>query len=139
MPKIAHNEADGENDVERGHERLTKIARSATEQGADAARESIERARTTVEVVAEKQRQAIQQSAGEAAELGRVFVDLLGQQTRHNMQTAAAFGRAFNWAEVADIQRDFIAGNFARMNQFGERYRAVMQAGMRSMAFPSRH
>jgi hypothetical protein len=139
MARIAHDQVDVAEDVERGGERLTETARSASEQGAGAARETMERARTSVTQVAEEQRQAIQQSAGEAAELGRVFVDLLGQQTRHNMQVAAAFGRAVNWAEVAEIQRDFIAGNFERMNQLGERYRAMVQAGMKSMTLPARH
>ena len=54
------------------------------------------------------------------------------------MQVAAAFGRVMNLAEVAEIQRDFLAGSFNRMNQLGERYCAMMQAGMKSMTFPPR-
>jgi hypothetical protein len=134
MSKIARNEGhDGS--AERVADKPTKIARSTTQQGAGAARESIERARASATDAAENQ---LQRSVGESAELGRAIVDLLGQQIRHNMQVAAAFGRVMNWAEVAEIQRDYLAGCFNRMNQLGERYGAMMQAGMRSMATPTR-
>ena len=137
MPKIAridhHDRA-----AQSGADQLTKISRLTTEQGADAARESIERARASATDAAEDKQQILQQTAGESAELGRAIVDLIGQQTRHNMQVAAAFGRVMNWAEVAEIQRDYLAGSINRMSQLGERYRAMMQAGMKSMTFPSR-
>ena len=135
MPKIANAE---NHERVAGADKLGEMARSTTEQGADAARRGIERARDAAMNAAENQRQILQQSAGESAELGRAIVDLIGQQTRHNMQVATAFGRAVNWAEVAEIQRDFLAGSFHRMNQLGERYRAMMQAGMKSMAPPAR-
>ena len=137
MPKTARIE-DHDGAAQSGADKLTKISRSATEQGADAARESIERVRASATDAAENQQQILQQTAGESAELGRAIVDLLGQQTRHNMQVAAAYSRALNWAEVAEIQRDFLAGSFDRMNQLGERYRAMMQAGMKSLALPTR-
>jgi hypothetical protein len=137
MPKIARIE-DHDRAAQSGADKLTKISRSATEQGADAARESIERVRASATDAVQNQQQILQQTAGESAELGRAIVDLLGQQTRHNMQVATAFGRVMNLAEVAEIQRDFLAGSFNRMNQLGERYCAMMQAGMKSMAFPTR-
>ena len=137
MPKIARIE-DHDPAAQSGADKLTKISRSMTEQGGDAARESIERARASATDASESQQQILQQTAGESTELGRAIVDLIGQQTRHNMQLAAAFGRVMNWAEVTEIQRDYVAGSFNRMSQLGERYRAIMQAGMKSMTFPPR-
>ena len=137
MPKIARIE-DHNRAAQSGADKLTKISRSMTEQGGGAARESIERARASATDAAENQQQILQQTAGQSAELGRAIVDLIGQQTRHNMQVAAAFGRVMNWAEVAEIQRDYLAGSFNRMSQLGERYRAMMQAGMKSMTVPPR-
>ena len=138
MPKIAHAESR-DDAAERGAGELTRIARATTERGADATRDGIERARALTADATEAQRQTVQRSADETAELGRTVVDLLGEQTRDNMQAAAALGRAVNWAEVAQVQRELIGSSFARMNRLGERYRAMMQAGMKSMAFPSRH
>lgn len=126
MPKIARHE-DYAGSAERGAENVTKIARSATQEGADAARESSERARNAASEVTE-----------ESAELGRSIISLLGEQTRHNMQFATAFGRTVDWGQVAEMQRDFLAGSFNRMIQLGDRYRTMLQAGMKPMAFTTR-
>lgn len=129
---------DHESSAERGADNLTRIARSNIQHGADAAREGIERARTSATATAETERQTVQQSAKGSAELGHTLVDLLGEQARHNMQVATAIGRAVNWAQVAEIQRDFLTESFKRMNHLGESYRGMMQVGMKSMTFPTR-
>ncbi len=122
MPKIAHTEA--EHAARRSTDKLTKVATEATERGADAA--------------GEMQHQTIKQSAEGATELSQLFVQLFNEQARHNLQAATALGRASNWGEVAKVQSEFVRGSFERMNQLNSRYLEIIQAGMKSMAFPAR-
>lgn len=122
---------------ERDSATSTKIARGSA-QGQDAARIGMERAHDMVSAAAEDSRHTLQRSADETAELGRTALDLLGEQTRQNLDAAAAIRNAVDWAEVARAQREFFSGSFARLNQFAEHYRAMMQAGMSAMSFPGR-
>lgn len=134
MAKIANIDTDTQ---ERSSATLTNIAR-ANEQGQDAARTGMVRANDMAAAAAEDSRQTLQRSAEETTELGRTVLDLLGDQTRHNLHTAAAIRQAVDWAEVSRAQREFLGGSFARMNQFAEHYRAMMQAGVSAMSFPVR-
>ena len=72
---------------------------------------------------AEERHDTARQAAEDSAELGRTFVDLIGEQTRHNMVAATAFGRAVDWADLAQAQREFISGSFERWSQLNDRYR----------------
>jgi hypothetical protein len=125
MSKIAHTEtsADG------GAAKLTKVATQAADRGADAARESMQVAQRTATAIGERQQESVRQSAKGATELSQLFVQLFNEQARHNLQLVTA---------VAKAQDDFVRGSFERMGQLSGRYREIIQAGMKAMAFTAR-
>jgi hypothetical protein len=47
-------------------------------------------------------------------------------------------GRAVDWAELAQAQRDFFTGSFDRMREFNERYREAMLSSLKSMGLSAR-
>ena len=56
-------------------------------------------------------------------------MQLFNEQARHNLQLVTA---------VAKAQGDFVRGSFERMSQLSGRYREIVQAGMKAMAFTAR-
>ena len=127
MPKIAHTEASYTGNG--GSSKLTKVASHATDKGADAARESMQAAQKTAAAFGERQQESVRQSAKDATELNQLFVQLFNEQARHNLQLVTA---------VAKVQGDFVRGSFERMSQLSGRYREIVQAGMKAMAFTAR-
>jgi hypothetical protein len=127
MSKIAHVEADPT--ANGGATKLTKVAMHATDRGADAARQSMQVAQRTATAIGERQQESVRQSAKDATELSQLFVQLFNEQARHNLQFVTA---------VAKAQGDFVRGSFERMSQLSGRYREIIQAGMKAMAFTAR-
>jgi hypothetical protein len=127
MSKIAHLEADYT--AKAGTDKLTKVATQTTDRGADAARESMQVAQRTATAFGERQQESVRQSAKDATELNQLFVQLFNEQARHNLQLVTA---------VAKAQGDFVRGSFERMSQLSGRYREIVQAGMKAMAFTAR-
>jgi hypothetical protein len=116
MPKIAHLEADhAANAAMSGTDKLTKVATQTTERTADA--------------TGELQQETLRRSAKGTAKLGQLFMTLFVEQARHNLQLVTA---------VAKAQGDFVRGSFERMSQLSGRYREIVQAGMKAMAFTAR-
>ena len=68
--------------------------------------------------------------AAEAPESAHAFTELVGEQTRQGVDTLSAFARAVNWSEVAEAQRQLVAGSFKRMAQFNARCGALVLRGM---------
>lgn len=136
MPKIAHTEASYTGDG--GSSKLTKVASHATDKGADAARESMQAAQRTAGAMSGLQHETMRRSAEGGTEFSQLFVQLFSEQARQNLQVATALGCAVTWDEVAKAQRDFVRGSFERMNQLNGRYREIIQAGMKAMAFTAR-
>jgi len=113
---------------------LTRTARAPSETAAGVSREF---ARTAT-AVADDQKAAARHVASEAGDLGRTAAELLAEQARHGVDAAAAMGRAVDWAQLAQAQRDFFAGSFERMRQFNDRCREAMLSGVKSMSFSAR-
>src|SRR4051794_23083568 len=113
-----------------------RVAREATETGAQAttaaARRGLHLVERTAGAFGEVQRETAQRSAEATAELGRLFVELLSEQTRHNLEVATAFGRVANWGEIARLQGEFMRASFERMNRLNGRYLEVVQDVMRA-------
>ena len=65
-------------------------------------------------------------------------MDLLAEQTRHNMEAALAIGRAVSWTGVAEAQRDFVTGSLARISQINQRYREIIENGLKSPTFTAK-
>lgn len=133
MTKIARVEAKQEI-AERSADKLTKSAQATTNAGADAVVESVKLALGTAEVAAEDQYETARKSAADTTEINRMFVELIGQQTRHAMETASVFGRAVNWMEIAEAQRNFIFGSLARFSRINASYREFLLSGMPSVS-----
>ena len=133
MTKIAHVEAKQEI-AERSADKLTKSAQATTNAGADAVGESVKLALGTAEVAAEDQYETARKSAADTTEISRMFVEMISQQTRHAMETASVFGRAVNWMEIAEAQRNFIVGSFARFSRINASYREFLLSGMTSLS-----
>jgi hypothetical protein len=127
MSKIAHLEAD--HTPNGGAAKLTKVAMHVADRGADTARESMQAAQRTATAFSERQQESVRQSARDATELSQLFVQLFNEQARHNLQLVTA---------VATAQGDFVRGSFERMSQLSGRYREIVQAGMKAMAFTAR-
>ena len=115
---------------------MGRVAREATEAGAQtastAARSGLQLVERTAGAFGEVQRETAQRSAEATAELGRLFVELLSEQTRHNLEVATAFGRVANWGEIARLQGEFVRASFERMNRLNGRYLEVVQDVMRA-------
>jgi hypothetical protein len=120
--------------AEHSADKLTKSAQDALKPGADVVGESVKRAISTAEIAAEDQYETARRSAADTTEIGQMFVELINQQTRHAMDTAAVFGRAVNWMDIAEAQRNFIVGSFARISQINASYREFLLSGMTSVS-----
>ena len=139
MPKIAQAEAGREASASgRNLANLAEVTRETREKAADAAHEGERLVRATADAAAE-QRETARHSAETTAEAGRMFMDMLTEQAQHNMQAAAALSRAVDWSQVAEIQRDFFSGSFARASQLAHFYRQIFQVGTSPTRFGSRH
>ena len=129
MTKIAQVEAKQEI-AHRGTDKLTKSAQAANA----VVGESVKLALGTAEVAAEDQYETARKSAADTTEINRMFVELVKQQTRHAMETASVFGRAVNWMEIAEAQRNFIFGSLARFSRINASYREFLLSGMPSVS-----
>ena len=114
-----------------------KVAReAAADAGVQAAASTVARdglrlAREAAGAVGEAQRETARRSAEGTAELGRLFAELVNEQTRHNLEVAAAFGRAVDWGEVIQAQGEFVRASFERMNRLNGRYLEIVRTAMR--------
>lgn len=79
----------------------------------------------------------MQETAREAASVGSSMMELLNEQARHAVQATMAVGRARTLAEVVRVQSDFIGGSVQRMEQFNERYLALIRGWRGFAALPS--
>jgi len=111
--------------------RPLKMARVTPDNALEALKARSQLARSTAEDVAEDQNESAHKAAKDTTETGRMVLDLFAEQTRHGIDTATAVSRATNWSDVAQAQRDFVAGSFARIAQINERYRDLFQSGMK--------
>ncbi len=137
MPKIAQIELRDAATEDRT-EKFTEVARQTIDAGADATRETMERARTTAAAAfADRSERALRSSEG-LTETNRVVVELLAEQTRHGVETATALTRAVGWSQILEAQRDYVTASFERMRQLNERYREMVQAGFKAFALPGR-
>jgi hypothetical protein len=132
MMKIARTQAE----PSRGSATSTKVARVGHE-GRDAAR-SVSDAAADTSAAADDGRRIARRSAADAGELGNTALELLAEQTRHSLHAATAIGRAVNWTEIVEAQREFVGESFDRMKRLGESYRAMLQAGMTTMSASGR-
>jgi len=152
MPKIAHTESRDEA-AEKQTERFTKVARQTTDvvvnaarenveraqsASANAARESIERARKIAEDATANQREIALRSTEDLSEANRMVLELFAEQTRHGLEAASVFTRAVDWAEIFAAQRDFLNASLDRTRQLNDRYREMVQAGLKAFALPVR-
>ncbi len=62
-----------------------------------------------------------------ALELARLFVALLHEQTAHNLESMLVLGRAADWREAAQMQRDYVRASVERMSRFTERYAELVE------------
>ncbi|HYO60983.1 MAG TPA: hypothetical protein VEU29_03695 [Actinomycetota bacterium] len=137
MPKIAQIEPRDAAAEDRT-EKFTKVARRTIDNGLDAARESVERARKTAEDATADQREIALRTTEDLTEANRMVVELLAEQTRHNLEAATAITRAVGWSQILEAQRDYVTASFERMRQLNDRYREMVQAGFKAFALPGR-
>jgi hypothetical protein len=148
MTKIAHPEREHEQDLdvaERLDDEVTRATRATAKAGADVARESVELAQSSTEVlvqdatdVAEDAYGTARQLAEKSPEVGRAFAELIAEQSRQSVDTLSAFARAVNWTDVAQAQSQLIAGSFVRISKFNARYGQFLLRGMTASAASSR-
>ena len=108
-----------------------QMARMATGAGAG----TVERDRAAQGMIAPEETQGTARKA-DTTSAGRSMVALLNEQARHAMQATMAVGRARTLAEIARVQSDFIGGSVQRMEQFNERYIALIRGWRGFAALP---
>jgi len=130
-------------------DRASESARDVADQTADIVRDTADKVSETVregarsglaavENVAGRQREAAESATRDLADFASAFGSLFSEQAQENLKFALAFGTTTDWHEFARIQREFVEGSFARLQQVGERYRAALQVLFNSAATSSR-
>jgi len=95
------------------------------------------RAAGTARELAGRTADAAEDSARQMNDLGTEFYSLCIEQTQDGMRATMAIARATNWQEIAQAQREFLAG-FERMRDFSERYRAALSGMLSATPFARR-
>jgi competence ComEA-like helix-hairpin-helix protein len=136
-------------DAKEAAERTVRVATSAARAGAETARDAVEagaQATTTAArgglqlvertagAVGAAQRETMRQSAEGTAELGRLLAEFVSEQTRHNLEVATAFGRAFDWGEALQAQSEFVRESLERVTRLNRRYLEIVGSVMRATA-----
>lgn len=137
MPKFAQIEPQ-DAAIEERTEKFTKVARQTIDAGADATRETMERAQTSAAATFADRSERALRSSEDLTETNRVVVELLAEQTRHGVETATALTRAVGWSQILEAQRGYLTASFERMRQLNDRYREMVQAGFKAFALPGR-
>lgn len=121
---------------------IVKAGMDAVQQGAQVARRAMGASTDAVggrdwALQSTTALEEIQETAREAASVGSSMMELLNEQARHAVQATMAVGRARTLAEVVRVQSDFIGGSVQRMEQFNERYLALIRGWRGFAVLPS--
>lgn len=138
MPKIAQV-APQDAAADEPTEKFTKIARRPADAGAGAGatREAMERAQAKAAAALADRGETTLRSSEDATQSGRLLLELFAEQTRHGFEAASVLTRTIDWTEIFAAQQNFVSASLERSRRMNERYREMIQAGMKSAAFPS--
>jgi hypothetical protein len=139
MTKVANAERTHGYAAERHDTTYEKLAYAKTGRATDATRATIRHAETEALRAAGDQQEILRQASEKSVGTSRILVDLMAEQTRQNRHAVGAIGRAVNWSDIGEIQRDFLSSSFARMSQINLRYREIFEHGLKSMSLAARH
>ena len=126
--------SDKSAEMARSGAEMTRGMVDAGLRAASALRPNFDQAQKVAGAFGETQRETVRKSAEGSAALGKLYMDLLTEQAEHNLQAVKAFGKAFDWRELVELQREFVRASFQRMNELNTRYLELCRGVMTTAA-----